>query len=98
REDVPALPDVIPRRQDVDTRIPQLLGGAGVDTLAIGRVFAVGDDEVDVPVAAQARDGRSQRPPAGTPHDIPEEQQAHGQCAISLARVSRMTVTLICPG
>ena len=57
------LPDVVPRGQDVDAGIVQLLGASRIDALAARRVLAVGDDEID-PLAPRSGAGASARPRA----------------------------------
>jgi len=52
-------------------------GGSGRNTRAAGRIFAVGDDEIEPVLFAkpgqELRDGK----PAGLSHDIADEEQFH---------------------
>ena len=63
---------------------------------SVRAVFAVGDDEVDVPFLPQTRHQGGHRPSPGFADDVANEQDPH--LAYSTARVSRTTVTLIWPG
>src|SRR5436190_22366095 len=98
RDDVPVLPDMVARGDHVDTGVLQLLRASDVDAFAAGGVLSVCHDEIDALVAPELTEQDGHRTAARPPHDVAEERDSHAQCAVSLERVSRITVTLICPG
>jgi hypothetical protein len=91
------VPDVVaggPHVHRADLELGEDLGG---DAEAAGRVLDVGDHEVDPLAVDELLEVVGHRLAAGRPHDVADEQQS-GHLAYSTARVSRITVTLICPG
>ena len=54
-------------------RVGEPVGDAG----AVGGVLAVGDDEVELELLAQARDERLDRFAAGPAEDVRDEEQPH---------------------
>src|SRR6185369_8542357 len=89
---------VVAGRDDVDAGVLQLLRASHVDALATGGVLPVRHDEIERGLASELAEDDRDGAAAGPSDDVAEERDAHGQCAVSLERVSRMTVTLICPG
>ena len=70
-----------------------------------GRVLGVGDDRIHAVHRHQPWDVPRHHLAARLPHNVPDKENAHLKYlnfefyrAYSTARVSRMTVTLICPG
>ena len=72
---------------------PQLFGRLRVDSLPARCVLAVRDHEVRTLFHPTQK--RRHRAPAGTTDHVAEKHHAQHQCAMWLARVSRMTVTRI---
>ena len=97
---VTVLPDVVAGRDDVDARVLQLLGAPGSIPLPPAAFSPLATTKSTLVASAQAtqhdRDGAPPRPA----HHVAEERESHGALSARCrsTRVSRMTVTLICPG
>ena len=79
----------------VDRQVGELVEHLGRDAEAAGGVLDV-DYDVDVPAVHQLGQELRRGLSAGLADHVADEQQLH--LANSTARVSRITVTLICPG
>ena len=71
------VPDVIAAADDIDPGGENFLTDLFRDAEAAGRVLAVGDDEIDAELAAQARQVPGQRLAPGPADDISTEQEFH---------------------
>ena len=80
----------------VDRQVGELVEHLGRDAEAAGGVLDVDYDVVDVPAVHQLGQESRRGLSAGLADHVADEQQLH--LANSTARVSRITVTLICPG
>src|SRR5689334_3478197 len=96
---LPAI-DVVAERYTINTAAQQCPIDRRRDTRAIGRVLAVGDDEVDSLPLAQAWQRPGDDLPPRFANDIANQQDTHrtNYRATSVKRASRTTVTLISPG
>ena len=74
--DVGLSPDVVAGGDDVDAGVAQLAGGAAADALAAGAVLAVDDDEGAGQFRAPGRQESGQRPPAGRPDRVADQEDA----------------------
>ena len=85
----------------MDPHIEQHPGMCGGDPHAAGDVLPVGDDKVDSLTYYSGEEFRH-RAPSPFPYYISDNEYLQRSLtlyfAYSTARVSRMTVTLICPG
>ena len=91
------VPHVVAGGPHLDREHLQLSEDFGSDAESAGDVFDVGDDKVDpFPIHHRLELGEHRSPPRRA-HDVADEQESNHR-AYSTARVSRMTVTLICPG
>ena len=101
-QDFFVFPDVVAAGEDIHPLVQEEVGHLGGDADAAGGVFAVGHHQVDEIAVHRPGQEFFHRPAARGPDDIADEQDIHGltppQRAYSTDRVSRMTVTLICPG
>ncbi len=64
-------------RDDVDTVSIQFLGNLGRDAGAAGGVFTVGDNEIRLLLAAQARDEFADGAPARFANDVTDKKNLH---------------------
>ena len=62
---------------DIHAGVENVRGGLGRDTGTASGVLAVGDDDIDVVLAAQLRDERADGLAAGFAHDVTDEQDFH---------------------
>ena len=72
--DLALVPDVVAGRDDVDARIEQRLGRGSGEPHPAGDVLAIGGDEVDAPLVADARQDVLDRHAPGLPDDVPDHQ------------------------
>ena len=94
---VALLPGVVASGDDVHPGGEDLLDHPGVDPRPARGVLPVGDDELRAEAAAQPGQALTEDPPPRLAVHVPHEKEAH-YLAYSMTRVSRSTVTLICPG
>ena len=101
RDEVLFVPDVVAVGQDVYPGGEQLAHDLFRKAEARGAVFAVRYDEVEAAeLRAQTGNHPRRRRASGAAHNVSDEEHAHGGAyfAYSTARVSRISVTFICPG
>ena len=98
--DLALVPGVVPAGQDVRPGAEQLLGGCRSDAHAAGRILAIDDDDVGRTLGGQLPQAVPHDLAPGSSDDVTDEQDSHDrrQTAKVTARVSRTTLTLICPG
>ena len=100
-QDLALGPDVIARREDVHASSQQITCTPRIDPDTSGRILAVGHDKIDSLIGSERREPPCNAAATGLAYHISEKRDAHDsalQRAYSLARSSRITVTLICPG
>jgi hypothetical protein len=72
-----AIPTVVATGQDLYAVAEQVFSDARRNAEAGSRVFAVGDDEVDVVVLDEIRKAVMHDAPAGRANDVTNEQNSH---------------------
>ena len=100
-DEVLFVPDVVAVGQNVYSGGEQLAHHLVGKAEARGAVFPVRYDEVEAAeLGAQPRNHPRSRLPSRTAHNVSDKKHAHGGAyfAYSTARVSRISVTFICPG
>ena len=76
--DLLLIPEMIATGDDIHSRRENFLSGSGSDARTAGRVFAIGDDELQAMPAPQFREKLLDRAPPRVAHDVPDEQNFHG--------------------
>ena len=94
------VPDMISGGQDIDMCGVELFDDLAGHAESRRGIFAVGDDEIDPVLLDDPGKKFADGPSPRFADDIPDKEYLHEPSyrAKSETRVSRMTVTLICPG
>ena len=78
------VPGMIAAGDRVGAGIDQLVVDRLGDAEAAGRVLAVDDDEIELPVARSGRAAARSRPRARAPHDVADEQNPHASASAQI--------------
>lgn len=91
------VPYVVSRRPDINRKVIHLFENRSRDPEATRCIFNVDGNEIDLLSVDKTLQFAPQCPAPRAAHHVTYEQQSN-QRAYSTALVSRITVTLICPG
>jgi len=101
-DDLLLVPDVVARGHHVHALLEEGPRDERGDAEARRRVLHVDDGQVGLVLLAEARQGARAPPCAPAPRHVADaddgERLGQGYFATSTARVSRITITLMCPG
>ena len=81
-EDFFAVPAVVAAGEDVDAVVKQFVGQSRGDAEAGGGVFAVGDDQVDLPLRDDVGQAIADDLASWRADDVTDEEYAHAGCTV----------------
>ena len=85
------IPGMIAQRDRVDAGLDQLAIDRLGDAEAAGRILAIGDDKIELPVAHQCRQALDDHGPPAPPDNVADEKNAHAQPFIAITSRSVST-------
>ena len=85
------IPGMIAQRDRVDAGLDQLAIDRLGDAEAAGRILAIGDDQIELPVADQLRQALDDRGSPAPPDNVADEKNAHAQPFIAITSRSVST-------